>query len=84
MTTCLLCSAHAVADFLCVECGAKKWAASLWSLRPTVAQELLDDVDYYGFDGPRNDAMRELRTPETSHAFLARLEAARKTREGTP
>jgi hypothetical protein len=28
--TCLLCASNAVADLLCVPCGAKLWAANVW------------------------------------------------------
>lgn len=75
MTHCLLCPSPAVADGLCVPCGAKKWAADLRVNRPIVARMMSSWK-------PRADALREIATLESAHAFLDKLDAARKARGG--
>lgn len=91
MTACLLCESEAVADLLCVPCGAKKWAAVQLLRGSNFVRELLGPVPAYstrkereGLWKDRETAMRELSTPESARAFLARLEAARKAREAAP
>jgi hypothetical protein len=85
MTTCLLCSAHAAADGLCVEDGARLWAAMLWkhrhdcarawhaapsaALTPTIA---------------RAEALHDMPTPKHASVFLDRYEAAKKANAEAP
>jgi hypothetical protein len=44
MTTCLLCPSPAVADLLCVPCGAKLWACQKWQHAPKEAARLYKDL----------------------------------------
>ena len=85
MTPCLLCPSPAVADGLCVEDGAKKWAAD------AVLTRSADDVTYLrAYPGtselwtPRGHALRDIRSSETAHAFLDKFDAARKARDERP
>lgn len=86
MTTCLLCTSNAVADGLCVEDGARLWAANVVIADPSIARKM------YGAKvvshGPRTgewqarfDALGEIDTPAKATAFLARLDAARAERD---
>lgn len=83
---CLLCPAPAVADCLCVECGAKAWAARLW----------LDDPDRgYRFMARKREGARppadplhlarwhafdSVRHPLEAGNLLARLQTAKEAR----
>lgn len=85
--TCLLCPAIAVADRLCVPCGAKRWWADIVTIivreRPALAlvdfgsmvngPKSLDDVE-------RFNASKALPTIDACHDFLAALESARANR----
>jgi hypothetical protein len=42
--TCLLCPSPAVADLLCVPCGAKLWACQKWQSDPKEASRLYSDL----------------------------------------
>lgn len=88
MTACLLCPSPAVADGLCVDDGAKKWAADV-RLAPVASVSrryllLWAGGAALGHDAERERALRELSTPESARAFLGRLDAARKDRESLP
>jgi hypothetical protein len=84
MTTCLLCPSPAVAELLCVPCGAKLWAARLWVKDPeTVTMWVTGDIPRnLGKlpDNLRGIALRELSRP-TAMDFLAQYDAARATHE---
>lgn len=90
---CLLCPAVAVADSLCVPCGAKLWAAKEWHSRPTHMQTLLfvEGMECAvcrgectcplpnGFE-ERARAIQEINTPSQASDFLAHLEARKALR----
>lgn len=85
--TCLLCPSPAVADGLCVEDGAKLWAADLWLAKPDAARFAVRVSALpmeAGAPLPRTAALRMLTTKEAARAFLDKLEAARKAREAAP
>jgi hypothetical protein len=78
VTTCLLCPSPAVADSLCVEDGARKWAAdgrSAGTLGTLFSQEWNEDQLMALLDVP--DA-------EAAQAFLDKLAAATATRAAAP
>jgi hypothetical protein len=81
MTPCLLCSSPAVADGLCVDDGARLWAAER---RIDGATEHPCKVPTFDLWRARNLALFELPTPEAARAFLDKLEAARKARRAAP
>lgn len=82
MTPCLLCPSPAVADGLCVQHGARKWAADGRLRKPAMADLIVDlaDAGMTPKPGaePRIAAVRELSTPDAARAFLDRLDAARE------
>lgn len=78
--TCLLCPSPAVADCLCVACGAKLWAAKEWEERPDAAAQLVAAVR-----PPKNQLARWLaivlmRSEWQRVAFRSDLEAAKAKR----
>lgn len=84
--TCLLCPAPAVADALCVPCGAKLWAAEEWQKDPTLAawheycaQYPVGNADV-DLPKERRDALCEISTPSKASDFLAHLEAKKAAR----
>jgi hypothetical protein len=83
MVTCLLCPSPVVADGLCVDDGARKWAAELCARDPGRYEmrraRALDSTEV----SPRLSALRLL-GPAAASAFLGRLEAARKARAAAP
>jgi hypothetical protein len=81
--TCLLCPSPAVADGLCVEDGARLWAAELWHRRPERFELRRARALHSTEASPRLSALRLL-GPTAAHAFLDKLEAARKAREAAP
>lgn len=98
MTTCLLCTSEAVADGLCVEDGARLWAAQWWTVDARKAANMVDKAKHYeSYIGPvyvmsgdtlallerRWSALRELDDATKATAFLARLDAARASK-GSP
>lgn len=91
-TTCLLCPSPAVADGLCVDDGAKKWAAWLWVERPREAiayQQLapaLDRFPNHSKEAPERckAILNSVRNESEAQAFLSKFDAARKARETEP
>lgn len=84
MVTCLLCPSPAVADGLCIECGAKKWWATLATSSPIAAGVVASSAQTNEARRrwpERVSAIRELSTPQDARAFLAKLDAARKARD---
>lgn len=86
MSLCLLCPSPAVADGLCVEDGARPWAADLWMLNPRLARTDVGRLDAGHYNesvasSPRGRALWELCTPDAARAFLDKLDAARKARD---
>lgn len=82
--TCLLCTSPAVADCLCVACGAKLWACELWRDEPKKAAKMFTDL--LGAEGTydtgsveRDTALLEM-TPGPRRIFMQLLEAARAKR----
>ena len=75
MTPCLLCPSPAVADALCVPCGAKLRAATDWQRDPVDPLKLL-----FPRTGERAKAIFEINTLSKASDFLARLEAAKAER----
>lgn len=77
MTTCLLCTAPAVADSLCITDGARLWAAQKRSNgKPCgVLVALLR-----GTNDPREGALNEIADSRKAAEFTARLAAAREER----
>lgn len=73
--TCLLCPSPAVAEGLCVEDGARLWAAKVNQL--LIEASLLPKPE----QNARALALRELNTKDKATAFLARLDAARAERD---
>jgi threonine/homoserine efflux transporter RhtA len=81
--TCLLCPSAAVADLLCVPCGAKLWAAQLWEKNPLafaagvrIAALPFKNEDTVALE--RTAALRVITTPREAHGYLASLEAAKE------
>lgn len=74
---CILCPSTAVADGLCVPCGAKLWAARLWATRPKTARMCAHDGAMTDADPERVKAIRAMYTMEHAKAFIRCLEAAR-------
>lgn len=68
---CLLCPAIAVADCLCVPCGAKLWA-SRWFVLMSEAANIPEE-----WQTERVKALREIATPNVARNFMQRLDAAR-------
>jgi hypothetical protein len=86
VTTCLLCSAPAVADGLCVDDGARLWAAQRWEAMPNAtahAVHLLRRGHRPSTGGAeqRIAATLELATPESARDFLDRLAKAQEERK---
>lgn len=87
MTSCLLCPSPAVADLLCVPCGA-----DLFWCRILVSLECLGTTQVIYFDNIKRPALTNAHrasagiydTPNAGRMFFARLETARKAREGAP
>ena len=84
MITCLLCPSPAVADCLCVVCGAKVWAAQLWEREPITAlyrsrQVMAGDLPDVGSE-ERVDALRAIPSAGAAECFLETLKAARTQR----
>jgi len=82
---CLLCPAVAVADCLCVPCGAKLAAAKLWEKDPIAfkaAVRLAElPLETFAVDNrERMAALRIISTEREAHDFLAALESARAKR----
>jgi hypothetical protein len=82
---CLLCESPAVADCLCVPCGAKLWAALTVAQRK--AEKTPSGTQYGDWYRERSAAMEALwegceDEPDynKASAFLSRLEAARAAR----
>ena len=73
---CLLCPSPAVADCLCVECGAKLWAAYQRVLDPHYAGWF--DSGPGGESPERLNALRLVPTRETASAFLAEYERVKE------
>ena len=85
MITCLLCPAAAVADALCVPCGAKLAAAKLWEKNPIAfkAAVRLAELPLETFAVVHRERMAALRiitTEREAPGFLAALESARAKR----
>ena len=85
MITCLLCPAVAVADSLCVPCGAKLAAAKLWEKSPIAfkaAVRLAElPLETFAVDNrERMAALRIITTEREARGFLAALESARAKR----
>jgi hypothetical protein len=72
---CLLCDLPAIADCLCVPCGAKLWAVLVTDLMHDAAQMPPE------WQQERAKAMKEVRHVPTRVDFLARLDAARAARD---
>jgi hypothetical protein len=95
VTTCLLCPAPAVADGLCVDDGARLWAATWWTVRPAKARLMVAGAQYYTTHGSgigipietlqlveqRMAALRDLSTPALARDFLDRLSKAQEERK---
>jgi hypothetical protein len=62
--TCLLCDLPAVADLLCVPCGAKLWAAEMIALLDVAAQAPKE------WQEARAKALQELGGPAGARLFL--------------
>ncbi len=77
MTPCLLCPAPAVADGLCVEDGARLWAAGRRLFDAAIVDRLTGHVAPHS---AREGALCAIPTPDAARAFLARLEEARASR----
>jgi hypothetical protein len=79
---CLLCPSPAVADSLCVPCGAKLWAAKEWEKDP---EGMANKRDYPPAEvlyvPQRAEALKYMRTPSAACNFLAALESCRLQRE---
>ena len=71
---CLLCKSVAVADCLCVECGAKLWAAQFVQLIHQPYKEAHESDE-------RAKALREFCDPNDACAFLRHYDTARATHE---
>jgi hypothetical protein len=78
MTTCLLCPAPAVADGLCVEDGARLWAA-----HGRIAGQL-GALAVATWNEERVMALIDIQTAEDARAFLDRHEAAKAARAAAP
>lgn len=86
MTACLLCASTAVADSLCVPCGAKLWACQKWQNEPKEASKIY--MDLVGAEGnhdcgsvERERALLATREISTRLGFFAALESCRLQRE---
>ncbi len=85
---CLLCEAVAVADCLCVACGAKLWAAKLWEKQPLtfaagVRIAALPFKNEQTEARERTAALRVITTPREAVEFLSALEAKRAVRKAS-
>lgn len=79
MTTCLLCPSPAVADSLCVPCGARLWAARVRA-EPCRLPDLLALFEEGQAGDERSKALVEISTAQAGQAFLAHLKAKRAER----
>jgi hypothetical protein len=84
MTTCLLCSSPAVADGLCVPCGAKLWAARLWQCDMSAARARVNGARASAHVDTREAAVCEIDGPLQASTFLAEYESAKAARAATP
>jgi hypothetical protein len=88
-TTCLLCPAPAVADGLCVDDGARLWAARFWFNDPGAAtwaaRHAAGKVDASPpAEWERIRALQALPTYAAATAFLDRYEAAKAAHAAAP
>jgi hypothetical protein len=81
--TCLLCLSAAIADALCVPCGAKLWAAESWAKRPEYARsyqnaaKAVDAAPVVVDHSERTKAiLTHVRSPIEAHVFLVDYHAA--------
>jgi hypothetical protein len=84
--TCLLCLSPAVADGLCVPCGARLWAAELWRDDYAEALDLQATIIAAGVVPPRHierakALVEHVPTRRAAEIFLGRLDAARAERK---
>lgn len=85
VNTCFLCPSPAVADGLCVSCGAKKWAADLWERDMHEARKRVNGAREGAVRGDERElAVCQIDGPHHARAFLSRLDAARKARGDAP
>lgn len=82
---CLLCPSPAVADCLCVPCGAKLWAARLWNEDPHAAAECLRTpppakTKWGTIFTEHTMALADMVNGERAAVFLTRLESAKAER----
>jgi hypothetical protein len=83
MTTCLLCPSPAVADGLCVDDGARLWAAQTRQL--TLGMRVaLSSLHASVLGDARIEALRAIVGVKDARAFLDRLEAAKAARGAAP
>lgn len=75
MTPCLLCPSPAVANGLCVPCGARLWAAKMRQLLIECAALSCE------LQQERAGALREMAIAGAPEAFIARIDAARAERK---
>lgn len=81
MTTCLLCTSAPVADDLCVEDGARLWAAREWLGDPAEARETIFVLRAGQWVHPRDiyrarAIVDDINTLEKAREFHARYTAA--------
>jgi hypothetical protein len=86
--TCLLCTSLAVADCLCVPCGARLWAAKLWEKDPAIAAQLADKrldgaptVALAMVTEERVRAIQAMRSEGARRGLFAALESCRLQRQ---
>lgn len=79
-TPCLLCAAPAVADGLCVNDGARKWAAELWEREPLRASLRAARANETVLYTERLDALRYVCSAAAARAFLDHLAAKQEER----
>jgi sugar lactone lactonase YvrE len=84
-TTCLLCPSPAVADGLCVDDGARLWAANLWTRDMHEARRRVNGARSSAAAGDaREAAVCEIDGPHLARAFLDKFEAAKAARAVAP
>jgi hypothetical protein len=84
VSTCLLCPSPAVADGLCVEDGARLWAALSWQRTPEATMAAVRMMPDSMLEGARGAALHDVPTPAAARTFLDKYEAAKAARAAAP